>query len=921
MFDMPPLRAVLDRREALRLIAAGAAASLAACQRPDERIVPAVRQPDGQVPGNVRLYATMLTLSGYARGVTGRVVDARPIKLEGLGSHPASLGATDVFAEQAILDLYDPQRLRAPVGPDGVGDVDTLRLALDRKLAKSDGRGLRLVTGRVTSPTFLARVADLKRRFPAMRHVRFEAIEDDRALAGAQRAHGRRLSMRSRPADADVVIALDADPLGPGPDQIAFARGWADRRRRRDAGQPVLFVLEPSLTATGAMADRRAALHPALIGDALRVLAGGLGVDAGTAHLPAPAAALLRAAQRRLAAATGRAIVIVGRDQPPDVHALAAWVNARLAAPVDWIVPVDPDPVPHRDAIAGLMREMAAGAVDTLMVMGTNPAYHVPGFAAALARVPLSIACGTLADETSAKCRWSLPISHELETWHDALAPDGTGSIGQPLVRPLYGTQSATALLDFIGRGPVPVSDRDRVRRTWAARGAADDRWWTQALVDGVVPGGGARAETVGTPRLVLPREARPGLKLVLTTPPSPSLWDGRQAANGWAQELPDPLTKEVWGPALRLAPADAARLKVADGDAVRIDGVGTVAVRIAAGQAAGVATLPMGGGRRDSGPVADGIGAHARSHLSPAATGWREVVIEAGGGAPRPLSTQGFFALDGDTAKLFPVLAPGAAMPKPTPHPTLLPPPAERLTRDYQWAMAIDTDVCIGCNACVVACQAENNVPVIGPEEVGRHRDMHWLRIDRYDRGDAADPKPGFQPVPCMQCEEAPCEPVCPVEASVHDDQGLNVQVYNRCIGTRTCQANCPYKVRRFNFRDNTEPAIYEEVDASSLQAQRNPDVTVRARGVMEKCTYCVQRIEAARHDADAAGRPIGPVVTACQSACPTRAIEFGDLRDPASAVNARRVDPRHYALLEELGTRPRTTYLARVRDEGGTA
>ncbi|WP_419825447.1 hypothetical protein [Sphingomonas sp.] len=412
---MPPLRATLDRRDALRLIAAGAVASLASCQRPKERLVPQANQPDGEVPGNVRLYSTAITLSGYARGVTGRVVDGRPIKLEGLATHPASLGATDVFAEQAILDLYDPQRLRAPVGPDGLGDLDALRLALDRRLDRSDGRGLRLLTERVTSPTFLARVAELKRRFPAMRHVRYEAIDDDRALAGSALAHGRRLAMRPRLADVDVIVALDADPLGPGPEQVALARAWSEGRRARDR-RTMLFVLEPSMTATGVMADRRAALHPAMIGDALRVLAGGLGAEAGDARLPASAAALLRTASARLKRAQGRAVLLVGRDQPAEVHALAAWVNARLAAPVDWIAPVDPDPTPHGEAIAGLMTEMTSGAVDTLMVMGGNPAYHVPGFAGALARVPLSISCGTLADETSARCRWTLPVSHELES-------------------------------------------------------------------------------------------------------------------------------------------------------------------------------------------------------------------------------------------------------------------------------------------------------------------------------------------------------------------------------------------------------------------------------------------------------------------------------------------------------------------------
>jgi molybdopterin-containing oxidoreductase family iron-sulfur binding subunit len=396
-------------------------------------------------------------------------------------------------------------------------------------------------------------------------------------------------------------------------------------------------------------------------------------------------------------------------------------------------------------------------------------------------------------------------------------------------------------------------------------------------------------------------------------------LWDGRYASNAWAQECPEPLTKEVWGSSLRVARADAERFGLDDGAVVRLGAIEAPA-RIVPGQAAGVLTMFAGYGRRDSGPIADGIGANAFALRGAPAT---DLVPKPTGRHAPVQSTQHFFELDGDLAKLFPVLAPGARMPAPGPLASVLPTASPSGPAEHAWAMVIDTSVCIGCNACVVACQAENNIPVIGVDEIAMGRDMHWLRVDRYDCGDGDDPRPGFQPVPCMQCEKAPCEPVCPVEASVHDAEGLNVQVYNRCIGTRTCQANCPYKVRRFNFLAYPDPELWSPYDPASLSAQRNPDVTVRARGVMEKCTYCLQRISTAKHREAATGAPIrdGDVVTACQAACPTRAITFGDLADPTSRVNAQKRDPRHYALLGELGTRPRTTYLAKVRATGDEA
>ena len=893
-----------DRRAILKLIAAGAAASVAACRRPDETIHPLVNQPEGHLPGQVRRYATALPLSGYLRGVTGLVVDSRPVKLEGLAAHPASLGATDPFTEAAILDLYDPQRLRAPEGPQGPSNWPALSRALFERVAPRRGEGLALLTGRVTSPTLLARIATLGASLPGLRHVRWEPLNDDLPMAAARAAFGRPLTARPRLGDAEVVLLLGADPLGPGPEQVANARAWATRRR--SGPPPRFYALESSPTASGALADRRAAASPREIAAATHALAAALGAGGPVPGLPSAVAALVSQAARDLSQARGRALVLAGEDQPAAIHAFAAWANGALGAPLDWIAPVDPDPTPHETGLASLARDMHAGRVDTLIVLDANPCYAAPpalGFAQAMARVPLTVAATRYPDETAARCGWRAPLPHPLEQWHDGRAPDGSASIAQPLVRPFFDTRTATEIVDLVLDPAASPSAFQRVRESWASLG---EEGWRAAVAGGVVLDTRAAPEPVGLAPLVLPPVGPAGP--AITIRPSPALWDGRFAPNAWAQETPDPLTKEVWGASVRMHPADMVALGVVDGDLLRIErgGAVTLPARGIEGQARGVATLVAGYGRDGTGAVADGVGANAWVLRGDAPVR----IAKAKGHAP-VVTTQKHFALDGELARLFPVLRPGEALPRSEPRPTLLPNPPTP-SAPPQYAMAIDTDVCIGCNACVVACQAENNVPTIGPAEMAVGRDMHWLRVDRYEHGGVS----GFQPVPCMQCESAPCEPVCPVEASVHDAQGLNLQVYNRCVGTRTCQANCPYKVRRFNFLDYAGGSVWGDAQDASVTAQRNPEVSVRARGVMEKCTYCVQRISAATRDADAAGQPVGPVVTACQAACPTGAITFGTLAD--ADIRAARADPRHYALLEELGTRPRTTYLARQVNSG---
>ncbi len=907
---MPPVNEV-DRRTVLRLIAVGAAASVSACSRPEEAIYPMADQPGAMAPGVTRRYATALPLAGYGRGVTGLVVGARPIKLEGLAAHPASLGATDLFTETAILDLYDPQRLRAPEGPNGPSDWPTLGRTMFDRIASNKGRGLGLLTGRVTSPTLLARIAALRALYPEMRHVAWEPFGGEPMSP----AFGGGLVARPRFGEADVILTLGADPLGPGADQVAWARAWADRRRH---GPPTrLYAVEPSLTATGAMADVRAAAGPSDMARFCRALAAILGGGEGVPDMPPELARMAKRAARDLLAAKGRALVLPGVGQNADVLAFARRANELLAAPIDWIEPFDPQ-ANHPQGLSEMADAMRRGAYDTLIVIDANPIYAAPPdlrFGEAMAKVPFTVFAGSFANETGARATWCVPLSHPLEGWHDWRAPDGTASIAQPLVRPFYDSRTASEIVDMLGSPHGGPNSFARVRETWRA---LDDRAWRDAVSNGIVPDSAAPHQTPAAAPMTLPSSS-PSSAFHAEIRVSPTLYDGRFSTNAWAQECPDPLTKEVWGASARMAAADMAALGVADGDLVRVagaHGVVTQPARATRGQARGVVTLLTGYGRRGTGAVAEGIGANAWVLAGgDSAIGATPVTVAKADGRAPVTETQHHFELDGELAKLFPVLAPGERMPEPPLQPTLVPPHPPNRDAPPQWAMAIDTDVCIGCNACVVACQAENNVPVIGRDEIAVGRDMHWLRVDRYDVGEDAT---GFQPVPCMQCEKAPCEPVCPVEASVHDAQGLNVQVYNRCIGTRTCQANCPYKVRRFNFLDYAGSSVWNDAGDASVTAQRNPDVSVRARGVMEKCTYCVQRISAETHAADAEGRPVGQVVTACQAACPTRAITFGRIGE--GAIAEARADPRHYALLEELGTRPRTTYLAR-RSNGGEA
>jgi molybdopterin-containing oxidoreductase family iron-sulfur binding subunit len=914
------------RRRLLKLMAASSALAGAGCSGPPaEKIVPYVRMPEDLVPGQPLFYATAFVRRGLAHGVLVESNMGRPTKVEGNPGHPVSGGATDAFAQASVLQLWDPDRSQAPRQGSQPGTWAGFARALsDRRAAfgKDGGARLRILTGDVTSPTLAAQLAALLRKYPNARWHAWEPLIDDGAGAAASIAFGKPVDTIYRLGEARVVLSLDADLFGDWAGAIGYARDFtASRRLGAAAGANRLYAMEATASVTGAFADNRLARPPREIERSLWRIAARLGAAPPSAPAADQAAARWEAAvAKALDASRGTGVVVAGPSLHPASRALVHRLNAvlgNLGRTVLHIAPVSAAPAPHLDSIAQLARDMHAGAVDTLLVLGANPVYTAPAdldFAAALRRVPFSAHLGLYRDETARLATWHLPQTHCYEQWSDARAHEGSATIVQPLIAPLYDGRSSHAVLAML-LGEGEQEGYALVRATWRrVQEGGFDGFWQEALRRGVIDGSASAPLELGMPGPIDPPPlAAPGIELVFSA--DPAVDGGEFANNGWLQELPRPLSSLTWDNAALLGPATAARLGVRDGDVVRVEVAGralSAPVCVLPAQAEDTLTLPLGYGRRAAGGVGDGVGfdayrlrtlASARGPARAAIgkTGLRHALalrqVEAdmhGRAIVRVSDLAGYKQQPGFAHALERDRVPGESLYPPVPYP------------DYKWGMAVDLNACIGCAACTIACQAENNIPVVGKEEVMRGRAMHWIRVDRYQ----AQGRTLFQPVTCMHCENAPCEEVCPVGATVHDSEGLNVQVYNRCVGTRFCSNNCPYKVRRFNFRQ------YANQSVEQLKALQNPEVTVRHRGVMEKCSYCVQRITRARIDAEKLGRRIqdGEVVTACQAVCPTRAISFGDLNDPLSAVACAKASPLDYTLLAELNTRPRTTYAARV-------
>ena len=945
----------LSRRRFLTLLGASAAlAAGGACSRIDRGgILPAARKLRSSAPGVVSHYASTFQEGLESYAVLVKTREGRPIHVQGNDLDPHGQGKAPLRAIADVLRLYDPDRLRHSLidGRPAPWQEVLGNLARGVADARLSGRPIVLVTGAVLSPTRRALIEELTRAFPTVEHVSWEPTVSDEEQAAIQACYGSAVRMRPRLDKARVLVCLEADPLRNG--TPAVAADFASRRRPKAAGDPMnrLWVLEGALSLAGAKADNRLSLKPSLAARLALALARalserGLPLPAGVSRealapfeLPAIAReaglplAKLNALLTDLLAAREAALVLVGPGLPFAAHVAGHLLNAMLGAS-GHALEIAPAATPTRSAsladLRAVLERMRAGSVGAAVFWGVNPAHAFPDetlVRAAIERTPVRAAIALHPDETAALCPLVFAEHHWLEAWGDAEPWPGLLTLQQPTVEPLFDTRAGEdvllGLLNHLGVSVAPTYSeylRQRWRREVHAASALVpfERFWQASLHDGIVkratPTSAAppfqAAAVADATRAAIRDQPGQGLELLIV---EGLLHDGRYANNGWLQELPDPVNKLTWGNVVTLSPGDARRLSLADGAIVRVQ-VGQVAVTapvfIQIGQVSGVATLALGHGRQ-TGNVASGVGTNAFRLLQksggPALLGG--VSLTPTGASIVLPSAQPYQLAEGrdmvHSGTYAEVTRPTASQPVES-----LDPPTPQAA--HKWGMAIDLSVCTGCSACVVACQSENNIPVVGPEQVRRGRAMHWMRIDRYYDGGADAPRVLTQPMLCQQCDHAPCETVCPVNATSHSPEGLNQMTYNRCVGTRYCANNCPYKVRRFNFLDFTSTKKAPETLVF------NPEVTVRPRGVMEKCSFCVQRIEEARAEAKVEQRSIrdGDITPACAASCPTEAIVFGDLNDPKSRVSQLAADARGYRVLAELGTRPAVTYLAEVKN-----
>jgi molybdopterin-containing oxidoreductase family iron-sulfur binding subunit len=939
----------VSRRSALKLMAASAAlGGLTACTKlPTEKIVPyAQQQPEDFVPGKPLFYATAMPMAGYATGLLVESHMGRPTKVEGNPSHPASLGAANVFAQASVLTLYDPDRAQVVVYRGRIGDWSRFLTSMDESRAElltRKGVGLRILTGVVTSPALADQIRSVLALFPQAKWHQYEPGSRDTVREGSKLAFGEYVNTVYHLDQADVIVSLDADFLTAGPGAVRYARDFADKRRVTGPESTMnrLYVAESTPTVTGAMADHRLPLRATDVEAFARALADALAGKGGSAAPSRVPASWIPALVRDLQKRRGASLVIAGEQQSPAVHALAHAMNDALGnvgKTVHYTSPVEANPVNGIESLKELVAEMQGGQVDTLLMLGVNPVYNAPAdlhFKDSLLKVRTRIHLSLYEDETAELCHWHIPEAHFLESWGDARAYDGTISIIQPLIAPLYDGKSAHEILAVLS-GQEEPSGHDVVRGYWQRQkpGADFEQFWQTSLNNGVIADSALAPKPVKLNPALSAAAANAanagGIEVVLR--PDPSIGDGSFANNGWLQELPKPLTKLTWDNAALVSPTSARKLGVTNGDVVKVSGNGQTVeapIWITPGHADDSITLHLGYGRRRAGHVGTGRGFNAYL-LSTTENPWLgTATVEKTGKTYQLVTTQHHHIMgkegeereEESVAALQRKLVRGATLEEFRKNPEMIHEEGEEngpsiypgyAYNGNAWGMSIDLNSCIGCNACVVACQSENNIAVVGKDQVARGREMHWIRVDSYFQGGLENPEIYNQPVPCMHCENAPCEYVCPVGATVHSPEGLNEMVYNRCVGTRYCSNNCPYKVRRFNFY------LFSDWTTPSLEPLRNPDVSVRSRGVMEKCSYCIQRINKVKLAAEKEDREIhdGEILTACQQTCPAQAIVFGNINDKDSRVAKLKAQARNYGILTDLNTRPRTTYLAKLRN-----
>ena len=1024
----------LSRRNFVKVMGASLAfAGLSGCViQPAEQIVPYVTNPEGLIPGKPLYYATSMTLGGIATGLLARSNEGRPTKLEGNPEHPGSLGATDTYAQASLLNLYDPDRSQEILFRGTPKTWQDFMKGVRTKVGElGDGTGIHFLTETVTSPTQIDQLKRIQGELPGAKWHQYEPVNNDNAMAGAKMAFGSPAQAVYKFEKAERILSLDSDIFSSFNVRYIkdFSKGRALSEEKKEMNR--LYSVETTMSLTGAKADHRLAVKPSQMPEIAKAIAEALGVSGASSDYSENAKWIEEMA-KDLQEHKGKSLVVAGNNQSPMVHALAHAMNdalGNIGQTVDFVEPFQPNAdKTQKEQLAELIKEIDAGSVKMLVILGGNPVYNTPAdlklSKERMDKVPLRVHLGEYVDETGILCHWHVAAANYLTSWGDSRAYDGTVSISQPLIKPLYDGKSVYEVVQLFLKENYEKKDLAVVQEFWQAQNlktvpvagttnkesaetakteTADDKKeeakatpipaatpvptsangasapktfednWRKVIHDGFVAGSEAETKSVSVSTSFLSETVEPlsgDGDYEIAILPDPGVYDGRFANNGWLQELPNPLNKITWENVALISPNTATKLGInqdsryndfaggeigrafintkggnLESDLLKLTYGDTelskhVPAWISPGQPDDVVTIFLGYGRTRAGRVAGlsskfadesvpSIGYDAYEVQKSDAMWFGKGKIENTNVQTTVASTQIHFNISEESVGTRDILRNWSFEDYEHHLKKEYHDPADQYDKSMygnefgevyakhdRWAMTIDLNSCVGCNACVVACQSENNIPIVGKEQVERSREMHWMRIDAYYSGnDINDPEgPNFQPVLCQQCEQAPCEVVCPVHATVHSAEGLNDMVYNRCIGTRYCSNNCPYKVRRFNFM------LYQDWDTPQYKLMRNPEVTVRSRGVMEKCTYCTQRISAARIEAEKDGREIreGEIVTACQSVCPADAIVFGNAHDKNSEIAKTKKDHRNYALLNhELNTQPRTSYLAGVRNQ----
>ena len=958
----------LSRRDFVRLMGAATALTgvgLTGCRRPEAHLVPFAKSAEWTIPGKFLYYASSMPTPSGAVPLTITTSDGRPTKIEGKPLHPLSNGSTDAFAQASVLDLYDPNRSKEITHDSGKvsrADLDKLIGKIRATAGTNGGDGLAIMVGKENSPTVERLRADLAKQFPKMLWVQDEAISPGYAESAFRHVFGGGNLPVYDFGKADVILSIGSDFLNPSDAGFGFANGFAKRRDPKGVMNR-LYVAENHFSLTGGMADHRLRVRASEYGDFAAAVAFAVAAKTGDANLKALATAYkgtgsafdpewINGVADDLIASKGKSIVLVGSQQIPAVQAMGLGINKALGN-LGSTIAVAKTPDNPAASFEQLCATVQAGGIKTLLILGGNPVYTASvesNFPNLLASIPETLHLSPFVDETSKVTHWHVPAAHYLESWGDARSIDGTICPVQPMILPLWNGISSVEIIAALAGEKIDGPSAVRTTFNGYSKDASDASWQS-FLRNGFVAGSAwpvvapsfDQSGALTSMKWSLPSAKADSFELVFL--PSSSVGDGRYAGNSWLQETPDFVTKLVWDNAALFSPADAAKLGIKDGDFVKLTAGNRsveIATLVAPGHADGSISAALGYGRKGVSHVMENVGFDVYPLRDSASLCYRTgVKVEKLAKTPYVFArTQEHQNMEGRNIAREGTLGQfrkqpefASAMDGELPSPvSIYPNPV--LTSDLQWGMSVDLNSCIGCNACLLACQAENNIPVVGKDQVRRGRDMAWIRIDRWfasaDHGEA-----NVEMIPmammCQHCESAPCEPVCPANATVHSEEGLNLMAYNRCIGTRYCANNCPWKVRRFNYFDyNARPLdelyygpLAPKGMADSLKMSKNPNVTVRMRGVMEKCTFCIQRIEEAKIGravkagaSDVTKTPLPAFKTACQQACPSESIVFGNVSDPQSAVSKLKNDPRSYSSLNYLNTRPRVTYMARIRN-----